>query len=74
MRKPKEQKTKTEAVKKNCQGHSQNNQEYDAGQQVTPSANLKFAAERSQSQIEAAAAVGTEHPLCREAAENNHQE
>ena len=74
MRKPKGQKTKTEAVKRNCRGHSQSNQEYDAGQPETPSAGLKFTAERSQSHIEAAAAGETKHLLYREAAENDPQE
>ena len=74
MQKSKGQKTKTEAVKRSCRGHSQSNQEYNAGQPVTPSAGLRFAAKRSQSQIEAAAAGETEHPLCREAVENDPQE
>ena len=69
-----DRKTKTAAKKRNCRGRSQNNQECDAGQPVTPSAGLKFAAERSQSQIEAAAPGETKHPLCRKAAENDPQE
>ena len=73
MQKTKGQKTKTGAVKKNCRGHSQSNQECGAGQQVTPFADLKFVVERSQNHIEAAAA-GTEHPFCRKAAESDPQE
>ena len=63
-----------EAVKTSCRGHIQSTRECDAGPQVTPSTDLKFAAERLQNQIEAAAAVGTEHPLCREAAGSDPQE
>ena len=74
VRKPKDRKTKTAVEKRNCQGHSQSNQEYVAGQLVTPSAGLRFAVERSQSQIEAAAVGETECPLCREAAEINPQD
>ena len=62
------------AVKRNCWDHSQGDQEYDDVQQVTPSANLTFAAKRSQSHIEAAATAGTGHPLCRKAAECDPQE
>ena len=62
------------AEKRNCWGRSQSSQEYDATQPVTPSANLKFAAEMSQSEIEAAAVGETEHPLCREATGNDPQE
>ena len=69
-----DRKTKTVAEKRNCRGRSQSSQEYDATQPVTPSADLKFATEMSQSQIEAAAAGETEHPLCREAAGNDPQE
>ena len=72
--KPKDKKTKTAAEKRNYWGHSQSNQEYVAGQLVTLSAGLRFAAERSQSQIEAAAVGETECPLCREAAKNDPQE
>ena len=71
VQKTKGQKTKTEAVKKNCHGYSRSNQEYGTGQQVTPSADLKFTAERSQNHIEVVAAAGTEHPLCRKAAESD---
>ena len=39
------EKTKTVAEKRNCRGRSQSSQEYDAAQPVTPSADLKFAAE-----------------------------
>ena len=69
-----DRKTKTAAEKGNCRGRSQSSQEYDAAQPVTPSADLIFAAEMSQSQIEATAAGETEHPLCREAAGNDPQE
>jgi len=68
------EKTKMEAVKTNCRGHIQSSRECDAGPQVTPSADLKFTPERLQNHIEAATAVGTEHPLCREAAESDPQE
>ena len=61
-------------MKRNCRDHSQGDQEYDTVQQVTPSANLTFAAERSQSHIEAAGAAGTGHPLYRKAAEYDPQE
>ena len=61
VRKSEGQNTKTGAVKKNCLGHNQSNQECGAGQQLTPFADLTFTAKRSQSQIEAA---GTGHPLC----------
>ena len=64
VRKSEGQKTKMGAVKKSCLSHNQSSREYDAGQQVTPSADLKFAPKRLQNQIEAAAAAGTEHPLC----------
>ena len=67
-------KTKTGAMKKSCQGHNQSSQEYNAGQPVTPSADLKFTTERSQNHIEAVIAVGTKHQLCREAAESDPQE
>ena len=57
------------ALRKNCRDHSQGDQEYGVVQQVTPSADQTFATERSQSQIEATAAAGIGHPLCRKAAE-----
>ena len=68
------EKTKMEAVKMNCRGHIQSSRECDADPQVTPSADLKFAPERLQNQIEAAAAAGTGHPLGREAAGSDPQE
>ena len=68
------EKSKMGAVKTSCQGHIQNNRECDAGPQVTPSADQKFAPERLQNQIEAAAVAGTGHPLGREAAESDPQE
>ena len=60
------------AVKTSCRGHNQSSRECDAGPQVTPSADLKFAPERLQNHIKAAAAAaGTEHPLYRKAAESD---
>ena len=74
MQKSEGQKTKTGAVKKRCLGHNQSNREYGAGQQVTPSADRKFTAERSQNQIEAAAAAEIEDPLCQTITESDPQE
>ena len=72
VRKIEGRKTTTGAMKKNCLGHNQSNQECGAGQQLTPSADLTFAAERLQSHIEAAAAAtGTGHPLCQKVTESD---
>ena len=68
------EKTKMEAVKTNCRGHIQGGRECDAVLQLTPSADQKFAPERLQNQIEAAAAAGTGHLLGREAAGSDPQE
>ena len=62
------------AVKTSCRGHIQGGRECDAFLQLTPSADQKFAPERLQNHIEAAAIAGTEHPLYREAAESDPQE
>ena len=66
MRNAKAQKTKMGAVKRNCREHSQGDQECGAVQQVTPSADLISAVEKSQSLTEV-------HPLCRRAAEDSPQ-
>ena len=54
------------AVKRNCRDHSQCDQECGVVRQVTPSADLTSAAEKSQSLIEV-------HPLCRRAAKDGPQ-
>ena len=60
-------------VKRSCLDHNQDDQECGAGQQVTPFVDLISTAEKSQSQIETAAAAGRGHPLCRKVAENGPQ-
>ena len=57
------EKSKMGAVKMSCRGHIQSSQEFDVVLQLTPFTDLKFAPERLQNQIEAAAAAGTKHPL-----------
>ena len=73
VRKSERQKTKMGIVKKSCLGHNQSNRECGAGQQGTPSVDLKFAVERSQNHIEVATA-GTENPRCQTVAESDPQE
>ena len=57
------EKSKMGAVKTSCRGHNQSSRECDAVPQLAPSADLKFAPERLQTQIEAAAAAKPKHPL-----------
>ena len=68
------EKSKIGAVKTSCRGHIQSSRECDAVLQLTPSADQKFAPERLQNHIEAAAAAWTGHPLGREAAGSDPQE
>ena len=74
VRKSEGLKTKTGAVKKSCMGHNQSNRECGAGQQVTLSVDLKFAAERLENHIEAVAVAGTENPRCQTIAKSDPQE
>ena len=74
VRKSERQKTKKGAVKKSCLGYNQSNRECGADQQVTPSADLKFTAERFQNMIKAVVAAGIENPLCQTVAESDLQE